>query len=150
MIAVIYARVSTKEQTQNLSLPTQRRACEEYCRREGFDVAKVFMEEGESAKTADRTELQALLAYCRENKKKVQFVVVYNLSRFSRDARVHLALTGALAGWGITLRSVTEPIDDTPTGRFIETMIAGIAQLDNETKAERTKLGMRAALESGG
>ena len=28
--AVIYVRVSTKEQTENLSLPTQFRACEEY------------------------------------------------------------------------------------------------------------------------
>ena len=35
--AVIYVRVSTKEQTENLSLPTQIRACEEYCRREGYD-----------------------------------------------------------------------------------------------------------------
>ncbi len=33
--AVIYIRVSTKEQTKNPSLPTQLRACEEYCRREG-------------------------------------------------------------------------------------------------------------------
>jgi len=149
MIAVVYTRVSTVEQTQNLSLPTQERACREYCKKEGLEVAEVFTEQGESAKTANRTQLQALLAYCRENKKRVRFVVVYNLSRFSRDARVHLALTGALAGWGITLRSVTEPIDNTPTGRFVETMIAGIAQLDNETKAERTKVGMRAALESG-
>ncbi len=31
--AVVYVRVSTKEQTENLSLPTQLRACEEYCRR---------------------------------------------------------------------------------------------------------------------
>jgi hypothetical protein len=31
--AVIYVRVSTKGQTENLSLPTQLRACEEYCRR---------------------------------------------------------------------------------------------------------------------
>lgn len=34
--AVIYVRVSTKEQTENLSLPTQLRACEEYCRRPGL------------------------------------------------------------------------------------------------------------------
>jgi DNA invertase Pin-like site-specific DNA recombinase len=34
--AMIYVRVSTKEQTENLSLPTQLRACEEYCRRQGL------------------------------------------------------------------------------------------------------------------
>jgi len=63
--AAIYVRVSTREQTENLSLPTQIRACEEYCRREGYDVLERFKEEGESAKTTDRTELQKLLKYCR-------------------------------------------------------------------------------------
>ena len=56
--AVIYVRVSTKEQTENLSLPTQLRACEEYCRREGYEVLERFKEEGESAKTMDRSQLQ--------------------------------------------------------------------------------------------
>jgi hypothetical protein len=37
--AVIYVRVSTKEQTENLSLPTQLRACEEYWRRLGGVLA---------------------------------------------------------------------------------------------------------------
>ena len=83
--AVIYVRVSTKEQTENLSLPTQLRACEEYCKREGYEVLERFREEGESAKTTDRTELQNLLKYCRTHKGKVHFVVVYNLTRFARE-----------------------------------------------------------------
>jgi site-specific DNA recombinase len=56
--AVIYVRVSTKEQTENLSLPTQLRACEEYCRRQGYEILERFQEDGESAKTTDRSELQ--------------------------------------------------------------------------------------------
>jgi site-specific DNA recombinase len=83
--AVIYIRVSTKEQTENLSLPTQLRACEEYCRREGYEVLERFREEGESAKTADRPQLQGLLKYCRTHKGKVHFVVVFNLTRFARE-----------------------------------------------------------------
>ena len=74
--AIIYIRVSTKEQTENLSLPTQLRVCEEYCRREGYEILERFKEEGESAKTVDRSELQRLLAYCRSNKGKVHFLVV--------------------------------------------------------------------------
>ena len=70
--AVIYIRVSTKEQTENLSLPTQLRACEEYCRRQGYDVLERFHEEGESAKTTDRSQLQNLLTFCRMNKGRVQ------------------------------------------------------------------------------
>ena len=84
--AVIYVRVSTKEQTENLSLPTQLKACEEYCERQGFHVLARFREEGESAKTADRTELQKLLQFCRTNKGRVQFVVVFNLTRFARES----------------------------------------------------------------
>lgn len=149
MRAVIYCRVSTKEQIQNLSLPTQRRACEEYCRREDMEVARVFMEAGESAKTANRTELNSLLAYCRLNKRQVNFVVVYNLSRFSRDTRAHHALTGLLAGFGISLRSVMEPIDDSPTGRLLESFLSSLAQFDNDVKAQRTRVGMTAALQLG-
>ena len=52
--AVIYVRVSTKEQTENVSLPTQLRAREEYCRRQGYEIVERFHEEGESAKTTDR------------------------------------------------------------------------------------------------
>ncbi len=47
--AVIYARVSSQEQTKNLSLATQEAKCREYCDRHGIDVDRVFIERGESA-----------------------------------------------------------------------------------------------------
>src|SRR5438132_14318720 len=79
--AVIYIRVSTKEQTENLSLSTQLKTCEEYCERQGFAVVARFREEGESAKTADRTELQKLLQFGRTNKGRVQSVAGFNVPR---------------------------------------------------------------------
>ena len=147
--ALIYVRVSTKEQTENLSLPTQLRACEEYCRREGLEVLARFKEEGESAKTTDRTELQNLLKYCRTHKGKVHFVVVYNLTRFAREKYDHFALRAHLKSLGISLRSATEPIDDTSTGKLMEGVLAAFAQFDNDVRSERTRAGMRAALELG-
>ena len=53
-----YARVSTKEQVENLSLPTQLERCREYCERAGLAVAQEFVDQGESAKTTDRREFQ--------------------------------------------------------------------------------------------
>ena len=147
--AVIYIRVSTKEQTENLSLPTQLRACEDYCRREGLDVLARFKEEGESAKTADRTELQKLLTFCRTNKGRVHFVVVFNLTRFARDKYDHFALRSLLQSLGISLRSATEPIDDTSTGKLMEGVLAAFAQFDNDVRSDRTCAGMKAALEIG-
>jgi site-specific DNA recombinase len=147
--AVIYVRVSTKEQTENLSLATQLRACEEYCRRQGFEIRQRFHEEGESAKTTDRSQLQALLKYCRTHKGKVHFVVVYNLTRFAREKYDHFALRAHLKSLGISLRSATEPIDDTSTGKLMEGVLAAFAQFDNDVRSDRTRAGMRAALELG-
>src|SRR5882672_2190392 len=147
--AVIYIRVSTKEQTENLSLSTQLKACEEYCERQGFEVVARFREEGESAKTADRTELQKLMQYCRLHKGRVQFVVVFNLTRFAREKYDHFALRAHLKSLGISLRSATEPIDDTSTGKLMEGVLAAFAQFDNDVRSDRTRADMRAALELG-
>jgi len=147
--AVIYVRVSTKEQTENLSLSTQLRACEEYCRRQGYEILERFHEEGESAKTTDRTKLQALLKYCRTHKGRVHFVIVYNLTRFAREKYDHFALRAHLKSLGISLRSATEPIDDTSTGKLMEGVLAAFAQFDNDVRSDRTRAGMRAALELG-
>src|SRR5262245_26637441 len=107
--AVVYLRVSDARQIENLSLQTQLRACEDYCRREGWEVLERFTEQGESAKTADRTELQRLLNYCRKNKGRVSFVVVFNITRFAREKFDHFALRALLKSLGISLRSATEP-----------------------------------------
>ena len=147
--AVIYVRVSTKEQTENLSLPTHLRACEEYCRRQGYEVLERFYEEGESAKSTDRSQLQNLLTFCRLNKGRVHFVVVFNLTRFARDKYDHFALRSLLQSLGISLRSATEPIDDTSTGKLMEGVLAAFAQFDNDVRADRTRAGMKAALEIG-
>ena len=50
---------------------------------------------------------------------------------------------------GVTLRSVTEPIDDSSTGKLMEGVLASFAQFDNDVRADRTKAGMQAALRSG-
>src|SRR5207237_7484171 len=119
------------------------------CVQHGYEVLERFKEEGESAKTADRTELQKLLQYCRTHKGKVDFVVVFNLTRFAREKYDHFALRAHLKSLGISLRSVTEPIDDTSTGKLMEGVLAAFAQFDNDVRSERTRGGMKAALELG-
>ena len=149
MRAVLYCRVSTAEQAQNLSLPTQEKACREYCARQGYDVDKVFIDAGESAKSTDRPEFLRLVTHCREQRGKLQAVVVYSLTRFSRNNSDHHAIQTLLRGYGVTLRSVTEPIDESPSGRLMEGILASMAQFDNDVRAERTTAGMKAAIERG-
>jgi hypothetical protein len=86
---------------------------------------------------------------CRTHKGKVHFVVVYNITRFAREKYDHFALRALLKSLGISLRSATEPIDDTSTGKLMESVLAAFAQFDNDVRSDRTRAGMRAALEQG-
>jgi DNA invertase Pin-like site-specific DNA recombinase len=76
-------------------------------------------------------------------------VVVFNLTRFARDKYDHFALRSHLHSLGISLRSATEPIDDTSTGKLMEGVLAAFAQFDNDCRSDRTRAGMKAALELG-
>ncbi len=150
--AIIYCRVSSKEQTLNLSLPVQEDQCRTFCQLNGWDVDRVFLERGESAKTANRTELQAALTYLREQNKRrvnIHVFVVTNVDRFARDAFDHAIIRRHLAGLGITLRSVSQPIDETPAGKFMEGIFAALSQFDNDIRGGRTKAGMQEAVRRG-
>ena len=149
--AIIYTRVSTEEQVTNRSLATQRQACEEFCDRTGLEVYRVYSDEGESAKTAQRTALQAMIEFVAREAKKVGIttVVVYRVDRFSRNQLDHQTVRAILRSKGVGLKSVTEPFDESPSGNFMETMLAAVAQFDNEVRAARTRDGMMAALSAG-
>lgn len=148
--AVVYLRVSTEEQVDNYSLDTQLEICKREAERRGMRLLEVFSEEGRSAKTIrERPTLIELLEYCRKNRKEVGAVVVYRLDRISRQTADYLAIRKKLAEADITLISASEPTGDTPTERFIETMLAGFAQMDNDVRSERSKNGMKARFLNG-
>lgn len=149
MKAVVYCRVSTKEQVKNLSLGIQETQGLEYCRKNGWEVARIFRDEGASAKTTDRAEFQRMLDFCKEARNGIGYVVVNDLSRFSRYAHDQFSVMADLNANGINLRSVTEDINETPTGKMLSGLKAVMNQHENDVKAERTKLGMRKAASMG-
>ena len=58
----------------------------------------------------------------------MHFVVVVNLTRFARDKYDHFALRSLVQSLGISLRSATEPIDDTSTGKLMEGVLRAVRQ----------------------
>ena len=149
MRAVVYTRVSTAEQVENYSLAVQERSCIEFCEREGIVVDRVFREEGASAKNANRPVLQGALSYCVANYESIDYFVIYKFDRLARMVTDHFFIRSLLDSLDIEIRASQEPVDDTPIGHFLETLMAATAQLDNEQRADRTRAGMRAAAMSG-
>lgn len=149
LTGVVYLRVSSKEQVKNFSLDTQEQICRDYAERKKIAVLKVFREEGQSAKTANRTTLTALIEYIRNHKGKVGYVIITRVDRWSREVKDYFALKTHLDEANVAIVSATENIDDTDEGEFFETVFAGIAQLDNRVKSRKTKAGLQVRAASG-
>jgi site-specific DNA recombinase len=148
--AVIYCRVSTKEQAdEGNSLVSQERLCREYAIREGYTIVESFIERGESAKTADRKQLQAMLSFCENRKNSINDIVTYKVDRISRNTGDYLYIKVRLKKVNVGIKSITEHFDDNPAGRFMENIIANVSQFDNEVRTERSVGGMKEAVQEG-
>ena len=84
--AVLYTQVSDPRQVENTSLELQRQECERLALELGAPVAAAFEERGESAKTTDRTQLQAALKFCIERQKELRYFIAFRVDRLSRQA----------------------------------------------------------------
>ena len=146
---VHYVRVSSKEQVTNFSLDSQEKVCGEFSKRSGYEVLKVFREEGESAKTTDRTKLKEMIRFCEINKKQISRIIFYNVSRMSRATVDYLALKVLFKKYDISVVSATEGFDDSASGRLHETILSAFAEFDNNQRSDKTKEGMKTRLLRG-
>ena len=146
---ILYPRVSSSKQLDNYSLPTQRREMERFAEREGYKVVKVFEDRGKSAKTTDRPALQEMFRWVSDHPGEIHAVLVYDFKRAARNVEDHLAIRATLKSHHVGLVSITQPVTDDPYGKFFELMHAGMAELDNSVRGQRSKLGMESATERG-
>ena len=131
-----YARVSTSGQSHESQIDALKAA----------GCAKVFAEKI-SGKTADRPELNALMAIVVAG----DVILVPAMDRFSRDTTDMLVLLRDLTNKGVGLRSLAEPILDT-TSELREVIIALLgmmAKMERHRIVERTSRGRREAKERG-
>lgn len=80
----IYIRVSTDEQAkEGFSIDNQKRACVDYARNGGYQILKIFIEDGKSARTTDRPAFKELFNRIKEE--PVDAIVFYKLDRMFRN-----------------------------------------------------------------
>jgi len=149
MNCLLYARVSTDKQAQkDLSIPAQIAAMKEYAKKNGWRVVGHFIDEGESAKTANRPELKRLIQHCKENK-NIDIVIVHKIDRLARNLIDYATIKAILKQKGIRLISVSEPFDDNPIGHLLENIIASISEWYSANLGEEIKKANTAKLKRG-
>ena len=132
-----YIRVSTIEQNE----ARQRVALME----KGVEEENLYIDK-QSGKDADRERLKALLAFAR----KGDVVITESISRIARNTRDLLNIVDQLSGKGVEFVSLKENIDtSTPTGKFMLTVFAALAELERDSLLDRQREGIAIAKEKG-
>lgn len=149
-VAAFYGRVSSEEQAGNASTRGQQAEAEAYCRHAGLDLRYCYFDEAKSGKSLKgRDELQRMLEAARAG--KFTHLVVWKLTRLSRNLVDTLRLMKQLDTWRVQFHSISEPNYDTstPSGRMILNVMATLGEFEREVIADNVRMGMKQRAQEG-
>lgn len=149
MKVAAYVRVSTDEQAQEgYSIPAQRNRLEAYAISQGWEIVQWYVDEGESAKDLNRTDLKRMLKAVEQG--LFDCVLVYRLDRLTRSVLDLYKLLNTFEKYDVKFKSATEVYDTTTAiGRLFITLVAALAQWERENLGERVRMGMQQKAKEG-
>ncbi|BAU27585.1 site-specific DNA recombinase [Aneurinibacillus soli] len=150
MRVAVYIRVSTEEQVERGTIENQIEFATKYCDLHKLEITEWYKDDGISG-TIPLEQREAGKQLIQDGKdKKFDLLLIYRLDRLGRAARVILNAVHELEGYGIKIKSMTEPFDTSdPSGRFLLTILAGVADLERSTILDRLWQGANRAARDG-
>ena len=116
----------------------------------GAMIGKEFVDRGASARSANRPELQEMLKYIKENKDRVDYVIVHKVDRLARNRGDDVDITRALQEADVQLVSASESIDNSPSGMLLHGIMSSIAEFYSHNLSTEVKKGISEKVKSGG
>ena len=145
----LYARVSSDRQDVDLSVAAQLRALRDYAAKNGYFVAREYVDEAESGRVADRPEFRKMIDEASKPQAPFREILVWKFSRFTRKREHAVAFKSMLRRKGVRVVSITEHADDSPTGKLMEAIIESVDEFYSENLATEVLRGMREAASRG-
>ena len=146
--AIRYLRFSDRNQS-NGSIERQELYTSQWIRNNDIELVDTFIDRGFSAKTFDRPDFKKLQEFIGKHHKKVNYLIVDQLDRFSRNASEALAYVKKLQqAYSIQIVSVTEGITfdyDTPGSFFRAGLQLLLAEEDNINRSIKVRGGIYTA-----
>jgi len=146
----VYVRVSTQDQVKHgISLQAQEEALKNYAKSQGYEIFKIYKDEGKSGKDLKhRPEMMQMLKDAELRKFKAIFI--YKLDRFSRSLMDLITTIEQLKEWGIDFISLQDKIETTSaTGKLMFHIVSAFAEFERNVTSERTKFTMYAKFNEG-
>jgi len=143
-----YCRVSTGSDEQLSSLENQRTFFEEYAKKQGYDLVKIYADRGISGKALkNRTEFVQML---NDGKKRMfDLVVVKDISRFARNTVDFLTGIRTLKSCGVDVRFLSCNMTSLGESEFALTIFAAIAQEESYNLSKRIMFGKKISAGKG-
>lgn len=152
--ALPYCRVSSKKQEEDgLGLESQEHRLRDHCRQKGYPVVRAFRDTFTGGGDfMDRPAMRELLSFIDDHSLQPGecYVVVFDdLKRFARDVEFHWRLRKAFSSRSVEVECLNFNFDDTPEGRFVETVLAGAGQLERDQNRRQVLQKMQARIKAG-
>ncbi len=150
-VGLVYARVSSKKQElEGHGKEGQENRCLNDLEAIGTPYDKSFLDTftggGDFMK---RPKMREMLAYIDTHPHKKFLVVFDDLKRFARDTEFHLKLRAAFKARDVVLRCLNYNFDESPEGRFAETIMAAQGELERFQNRRQVIQKQRARLDAG-
>ena len=143
--AVLYARVSKGEESDETTVGIQLARCESFCEAHGWTIVDRFQDVGVSGfdKSVNRPEYLRMIESVRAG--NADAMVVFKIDRLTRQTKQIL-----VEDTGVEFASVNDSIDtSTPTGRLMLQIMGAMAQLESENTSLRVKSRLEDNAKSG-
>lgn len=148
----LYIRVSTAIQVDGYSLEAQEERLRKEAEHRGYEVLDVYCDEGKSGKNiAGREDFQRMLEDIQTKKDRPDYVFVFKLSRFGRNAADTLNSLQILEDYGVSLLCVEDGIDSAgAAGKLMIAVYAAVAEAERENIHVQTMAGRWQKAKNGG
>ena len=148
-IAGIYKRVSTLDQKrEGFSLGEQEEKLKEFCKFKGYEIYKVYADEGISAKNDKRPAYQEMMRDVKD--KKINVIVAFKLDRLTRSVYDIEKLMKFVNDNDCDIDCMADESNTTTSnGRMVMRIMTSVSQNEIEKCSERTTFGMVGAIKAG-
>ena len=148
--AAVYCRVSSEAQQERQTITTQVDFAKKFCDLNNIEITETYLDDGVTG-TLPLQERPAGAQLLRDAKAgKFKLLLIFKLDRLGRSTRVILNAVHDLDSLGAKVKSMTEPFDTSDaSGRFLLTVLAGVADLERSNILQRMDMGATRAAREG-
>ena len=147
----IYTRVSTSMQVDGYSLDAQKDKLRKYAEYQEMSIVGEYSDEGKSGKSVEgRPQFKQMLSDIEKGKDDVDYVLVFKLSRFGRNAADILSSLQKMQDYGVNLICVEDGIDSSKdAGKLMISVLSAVAEIERENILVQTMEGRRQKAREG-